>query len=288
MNAKHFIEALLLKCVFSAFRTMSLDLASFTGGTIARSIGPFLSAHQTAKKNLRLAYPKLSRDEEFKLLSAMWDNLGRTAAELAHLPGGLFSRVEMSGLEHIPKDGKPALFFSAHLANWELNAPMAFRHGVNLAVIYRHANNPYVDEMIRSLRSSQCNDQFAKGPKGGAGLMRALRAKQSIAMLIDQKMNDGIALPFFGHNAMTATAIAELALRFDLPIIPAHVVRTKGAHFKGIVSAPLNFEKTGDKEKDVRTIMLAINRMVEGWIREHPEQWFWVHKRWPKEAWGLR
>jgi len=287
MNIKHFTEALLLKWVFSAFRTMPLDLASFTGGMIARAIGPFLSAHQTAKKNLKLAYPNLTRDEQYTFLSAMWDNLGRTAAEMPHLPDNLFSRVEMSGLEHIPKDGKPVLFFSAHLANWELNAPMAFRHGVNLAVIYRHANNPYVDEMIRSLRASQCNDQFAKGPKGGAGLMRALRAKQSIAMLIDQKMNDGIALPFFGHNAMTATAIAELSLRFNLPIIPAHVVRTKGAHFKGYVSPPLAYEKTGDKEKDVRTIMLAINRIIEGWIREHPEQWFWVHKRWPKEAWGI-
>ncbi|MDX2113964.1 MAG: lauroyl acyltransferase [Alphaproteobacteria bacterium] len=288
MSAKHFFEALLLKTVFSGFRGMSLDMASFTGGTLARAIGPFLPAHQTAKKNLKLAYPNLSRDEEYKLLSDMWDNLGRTAAELPHLPGKLFSRVDISGLEHIPKDSKPALFFSAHLGNWELNAPMAFRNGVNLAVIYRHANNPYVDEMIRSLRASQCNDQFAKGPKGGAGLMRALRAKQSIAMLIDQKMNDGIALPFFGHNAMTATAIAELALRFDLPIIPAHIVRTKGAHFKGYVSPPIAYAKTGDKDKDVRAIMLAINRMVEGWIREYPEQWFWVHKRWPKEAWGIK
>lgn len=288
MKFQHVIEALLLKWVFSAFRTMSLDMASFTGGMIARSIGPFLPAHQTAKKNLKLAYPNLTRDEEYKLLSAMWENLGRTSAELPHLPDTLYSRVEISGLEHIPRDGKPTLFFSAHLGNWELNAPMAFRNGVNLAVIYRHANNPYVDEMIRSLRASQCADQFAKGPRGGMGLMRALRAKQSIAMLIDQKMNDGIALPFFGHEAMTATAIAELALRFDLPIIPAHVVRTKGAHFKGYVDAPLVYEKTGDKEKDVRTIMLMINRILESWIRAHPEQWFWVHKRWPKEAWGIK
>jgi KDO2-lipid IV(A) lauroyltransferase len=288
MKAQHLIEALLLKWVFSAFRTMPLDVASFAGGAIARAIGPFMSAHHTAKKNLKLAYPKLTPSEHYALLSGMWDNLGRTAAELPHLPGKLFSRVEMIGHEHIPEPGKPALFFSAHLGNWELNAPMAFRHGVPLSLIYRHANNPYVDEVIRSLRASQCTDLFAKGPKGGAGLMRSLRAKQSIAMLIDQKMNDGIALPFFGHNAMTATAIAELALRFDLPIIPAHIVRTKGAHFKGYVSPPLAYEKTGDKEKDVRAIMLAINRMVEGWIREHPEQWFWVHKRWPKEAWGIK
>src|SRR5207253_2644034 len=104
---------------------------------------------------------------------------------------------------------------------------------------------------------------------------------QSLAMLIDQKMNDGIAVPFFGRDAMTAPAIAEFALRYNLELIPARVVRTKGCHFEATIFPPMAYEKTGDEEKDVLTIMTAINAILETWIREHPEQWFWVHKRWP-------
>ncbi len=122
-------------------------------------------------------------------------------------------------------------------------------------------------------------------PKGGQGAVRLLRAiknGQSLAMLVDQKMNDGIAVPFFGRDAMTAPAIAEFALRYDMPIIPVRVVRTKGCHFEATVYPPLEYEKTGDEEKDSLIIMTKINALLESWIREHPAQWFWVHKRWPK------
>jgi KDO2-lipid IV(A) lauroyltransferase len=279
---QHFLEALLLKWLFAAFRAMPVDVASWCGSVMARAIGPFFSANAVARENLKKAFPEYSATRRREIMAAMWDNLGRTAAELPHLPGSLFNRVAITGLEHLSKEGKPALFFSAHLGNWELNAPMAFQHGIPLAVIYRHANNPYVEEMVRGLRASQCSEQFAKGPRGGMGLIKALKRNMSIAMLIDQKMNDGIAVPFFGRDAMTAPAIALLALRFDLPIIPARVVRKGGAHFEGTLYPPIVYEKTGDHDKDVLAIMTAINRTLEGWIREYPEQWFWVHRRWPK------
>ena len=130
------------------------------------------------------------------------------------------------------------------------------------------------------LRASRSANLFPKGRHGAVKMARAIKNNEAIAMLIDQKMRLGIPIPFFGRTAMTGTAIAELALRYDMPIIPARCIRTRGAHFEAIVYPPLAYEKTGDEKRDIENIMIAINNTLEGWIREHPAQWFWVHKRW--------
>lgn len=279
---KHLIEAAAVDLLFTAFRMMPLDMASYIGGFMARSIGPFLKAHRIAKRNLSMIYPEMHWQKRHALLNHMWDNLGRVAAELPHLPGNeLFSRVHVNGLENIPKTGKPMLFFSGHIGNWELNYAIAHAHNIPITLVYRQANNPYVDKIICTLRASKSNGMFPKGPSGVVRMMRAIKDGQTLAMLMDQKMNDGIAVPFFGRPAMTAPTIAELALRYDMPIIPTYVIRTRGCHFEAAILPPLIFEKTGDTQKDVLTIMTQINALLESWIREHPEQWFWVHKRWP-------
>lgn len=282
----HRFHAALVRGLFAFSRALPLDVASGLGGFLGRTLGPRVasSAQRAAIANLKLIFPDMGEDERNALLSRMWDNLGRTAAELPHLPSGkLYARVKVGGAEHFPPEGKNTLFFSAHYGNWELAGPMAHNHGVPLSVIYRHANNPIVDKLIADIRGTQCVSLFPKGPRGAVKMAHALKKGISMAMLIDQKMNDGIAVPFFGYDAMTAPAIAMLALRYDLPIIPARVVRTHGAHFEGTVFPPLAYEKTGDNEKDILAIMTAINKMLEDWIRQHPEQWFWVHRRWPKE-----
>jgi len=279
---KHRIEAIAVDLLFTAFRALPLDTASFVGGFMARSIGPFLRAHRIAKNNLSMVYPDMGWKEKRILLNAIWDNLGRVAAELPHLPDKeLFSRVHINGVENIPAAGKPMLFFSGHIGNWELNYPIAHAHHIPVTLIYRQANNPYVDKIVCDLRASKSNGMFPKGPSGVVKMLRAIKDGQTLAMLIDQKMNDGIAVPFFGRPAMTAPAIAELALRYDMPIIPTRVIRTKGCHFEATVFPALQYEKSGDTEKDVLTIMTQINALVESWVRENPEQWFWVHKRWP-------
>ncbi len=282
-KAKHFIEKIVLYLLFTAFRQFSLDSASTIGGLMAQSIGPYLSAHKTARENLKNVFPKLSRTERNKLLDKMWNNLGRVAAELAHLPNDyIIKRIKITGAENLPAQGKPAFLFSGHIGNWELLAPVAGLHNRPITAVYREANNPLVDDMIAKIRATRCFNMIPKGRQGAVKIARAIKNNEAIAMLIDQKMNDGISVPFFGKPAMTAPAIAELALRYDAPIIPARVIRTKGANFESIIYPPLVYTKTGDKDKDVQNIMIAINQIIEGWIREHPEQWFWVHKRWPK------
>lgn len=281
----YYLQAKLLAFLFLGFRLLPLDFASFLGGLIARAVGPMLPAHGVAKENIRHAFPEKTPVEQTKIIQNMWDNLGRNAAETSSLAGTrLTSRTIVSGTEYFPTREKPALFFSGHLGNWDLLYPAAFVSGVPISIVYRHINNPYVDEMIANLRQPHCTSMFAKGPKAGPKMLRALKNGESIAMLVDQKMNSGIAISFFGRDAMTATAIAELSLRFDLPIIPTRVVRKGGAHFETMIYPPMEFAKTGDKEADIRMIMTKINAILEGWIRENPEQWFWVHRRWPNKT----
>jgi Kdo2-lipid IVA lauroyltransferase/acyltransferase len=279
---QHLVEALLLKALFLAFRALPLDMASSIGGLMARRLGPFLSVQKTARRNLSRAIPELTRPQQDQILAGMWDNLGRVAAELPHLPGKtLHERITMRGNEHLPAPGTAALYFSGHCGNWELLPSIPYRSGRHITLVYRHANNPYVERIIAAIRTTQASDMIAKGPRGAFKLARALKKEESICMLVDQKMNDGMPVPFFGRDAMTAPAIAELALRYDLPIVPARVIRQRGAHFEIVVYPPLEYVKSGDAEKDTLAIMTAINKMLEEWIRAHPDQWFWVHNRWP-------
>lgn len=280
---KHLLEIIGLNILFTGLRHMPLDLASFTGGFIARAVGPFLSAHKTARKNIAMVFPDMNARDRRDLLLSMWDNLGRVAGELPHLPGKkLYNRMTIEGLENLPADKKPIIFFSGHLGNWELTYPIAYQRGVPITLVFRQANNAYVDKMISEIRATQSLDMLPKGPKGALRLVRSIKNGNSLAMLIDQKMNEGIAVPFFGRPAMTAPAIAEFALRYNMPILPARVVRTKGCHFKATIYPPLVFEKTGDNAADILTIMTKINQTLESWIRQYPAQWFWVHKRWPQ------
>lgn len=288
-KTKHYIEAGVVYLLFTAFRQFSLDTASFIGSFIARAIGPSLPAHKTASANISQIFPNLSQSKKNELLNKMWDNLGRVAAETSHLPyNSIVKRIKITGAENLPAHGKPAFLFSGHVGNWELLACVSQLHNRPITAVYREANNPLVDGMIAKIRATRCFNMIPKGRQGAVKIVRAIKNNEAIAMLVDQKMNDGISLPFFGRPAMTAPAIAELALRYNAPIIPARIVRTTGkkgwgADFEAIIYPPLQYKKTDNREKDVQNIMIEINRMLEGWIREYPEQWFWVHKRWPKD-----
>lgn len=282
---RHMLEAAGIWLLLALFRALPLDAASNLGSRIGRLVGPLLPAHRVAQANLRMAMPELTDDQRQRVLERMWDNLGRVAAEFPHLPGEtLAQRIRAAGLEHTPPDGQAALFISGHLGNWELLPALAHGRGVPLTLVYRAANNPYVDRMIARIRATRCADMFPKGHRGAAKMARAIKRNASIAMLIDQKMNDGIPVPFFGRDAMTAPAVAQLALRYGMPIVPVRVMRAGGAHFSVTVFPPLQYPVTGDGAKDEYEIMRRINALLEEWIRETPEQWLWVHRRWPRHC----
>jgi KDO2-lipid IV(A) lauroyltransferase len=273
---------------YGFFRLLPLDWASAFGGWLACSIGPHTGASKRARINLRRAMPELSQSEIERILRGMWDNLGRVAAEFPHLgafkiyePGG---RVSVEGAREIVDQRGPKtrfIFFSAHFGNWEIAPLAATQAGLAVLGIYRAANNPFIDEILAHARSTAGGELAPKGSAAARRAVASLAEGKHICMLVDQKMNDGIAVPFFGRDAMTAPALARLALHYDCVVVPCRVERVKGATFHLVAEKPIPLPRSGDLQADIKTLMTEVNATVERWVRQHPEQWFWVHKRWP-------
>ena len=281
-------EAIGAALFFTAMRALPIDAASAVGGALARLIGPRLGVSQRARRNLAAALPALSVAGREAVLRGMWDNLGRVAAEYPHLrqirvfePGG---RVDTVGTEHLDaavRAGRPTIMFGGHLGNWEIAALAAGQYGLDVAQIYRAANNPLVDRMVARFRGED-SEFIPKGAVASRRALAALRRGAHLTLLIDQKLNDGIPIPFFGRPAMTAPGLALLALHFDCTVLPARVERLQGAHFRLTIYPPLRLRRTGSRGAEIGALLTEVNRTLEGWIRERPEQWFWVHSRWPE------
>ncbi len=283
----HPLEAAVASVAYGVFAALPIDAASALGGWLTRTFGPRLAISKRAVANLGRAYPEKDAGEIAKIVRGMWDNLGRTAAEYPHLGEidiyGNDGRVEVVGAENVDllrDDGRPGIFFSAHLGNWEILSLGATQRGLPLDRVYRAANNRLVEWLYRRGRAAVEGALIPKGAAGARQLIDSIKRGRHLAMLVDQKMNDGIAVPFFGQAAMTAPALAEFALRYDFPVAPARIFRLSGAHFRLVISPPLAFEKTGARQADVARAMARVNAVIEGWVRETPEQWLWLHNRW--------
>ncbi len=281
------LEAAALWLGYGLFAGLPLDAASNLGGWIARAIGPRLKVSNVAIHNLGRVFPEKTDAEITAIVRGVWDNLGRVVAELPHIARmGIFDddRFTVSGLEHIEHlrdDGAPGLVFTAHFGNWELPALAARQRGLDLSFVYRAANRPTAERLIRLSRRWIADNLIAKGGAGARQSLSVLMAGGHLGILPDQKMNDGIAVPFFGRDAMTAPALARLAHRFDCPVVPLRAERTGGARFHIRFYPPLEIPHSGDRQADVLALMTEVNRIIEGWIRERPEQWLWLHRRWP-------
>jgi KDO2-lipid IV(A) lauroyltransferase len=273
--------------LFGVFKLLPLDWASALGGVLARCIGPFLGVSRHARRNMSCAFPELSETEIAALIGSMWSNLGRVAAEYPHLreirvfePDG---RVETHGFEHVDRSveaGRQMIFFSGHIANWEIARLAGAQHGISVAQIYRVLNNPLMDRIIARFRGD-AGELIPKGAIAARRAIAALRRGAHLSLLADQKMNDGIPVPFFGRPAMTAPALAVLALRFDCDVLPLRVERLYGARFRVTVFPPLSVPRHGEPHADVAAVMARVNEILEAWIRDRPEQWLWLHQRWP-------
>ncbi|MBL8704732.1 MAG: lauroyl acyltransferase [Rhodospirillales bacterium] len=276
--------------LMETMRAFPLRAATDGVAAVARRLGPHFGVSNVARRNLDRAFPDLAKDRREAILVAMWDNLSRTVCEYAHLKtivDDAGSRVEIVGGEHLDAlaaDGKPGIVFSAHLASWEMVTLAARLRGVpDLHVVYRNANNLILDEYIRKLQSVSGVTLIRKGIRGARKLLQVMQGGGHVIMLVDQKMNEGIAVPFFGRPAMTAPALAQLALRFQCPVVPAHVERLGDTRFRVVIEPPLPLPDSGNREADVLALMTEVNLKMEGWIRARPEQWLWLHRRWPKE-----
>lgn len=270
--------------MLALFRALPVDAASGLGGFIARTIGPWVKVSNVARRNLAHAFPDKSAAEIETIVREVWDNLGRVVGEFPHIRTLIDKRVEVVGIENVHAlrdDGKGGLFIGAHFGNWEVATALAQREGFDLTLVYRAANNPWVEDLYRRNRAATGAGQIQKGSEGAKEIMAVLKAGGHIAMLVDQKMNDGIPVPFFGRDAMTATAVARFAQKFRCPVAMLKVERTGGAHFRLTICPPLDVASTGDTRADTLATMTTINKTIETWVRERPGQWLWLHKRWP-------
>lgn len=261
-------------------------LASDMGGFIFRHLGPRLGASKRARLNLAAALPGLDETARAAILLEMWDNLGRVAAEYPHLRS-IWKRgwVEIEGEHHVralQAAGQGAILWSAHLANWEIFGVAANDWGIPLNLVYRAPNNPHVARLLARLRAIPEAQLIPKGGKGGLEILRKLKAGGYIGMLMDQKLNDGMAIPFFGRDAMTAPAIVQLSARLGVPAMGVRIERLGRAPRFRITCAPPAVLDTGDdREAGTKDRLTEINATIESWVRAAPGQWLWLHRRWP-------
>lgn len=281
---RYALEAALVYVLYAFFWILPMDAASALGGAICRCIGPYMPSSAVARRNLAAAFPDKSAAELEEIVAGVWNNLGRVLAEYAHLPR-IWERVEVIGGEYLVAaqgSGRPSMFFGAHLANWEVGTISSKKIGLEMHPIYRRPNNPWVDGILHYARGAGSLGQIAKGASGAREMLSVLRNNGSLAILMDQKLNEGMAIPFFGRDAMTATALASFALKFKCPVHPVRIERTGGCRFRMTVYPALDIPDSGDREKDTRKILTEVSKCLEEWIRERPEQWLWIHQRWPK------
>ncbi|MBL4905829.1 MAG: lysophospholipid acyltransferase family protein [Sneathiella sp.] len=287
IRLKYKIEWLAVRFAFWFFRILGRKNASAFGKWLAQKIGPLLSAQKTASQNISLALPDIGEQERRQVLRKMWGNLGRNIGELPHTGQLDFDSpdIELVGADNLQSyisSGKSAFFLTAHYGPWELVISALSKYcKMPVSVIYRAANNPLVDEFFQAQRYSKDVHFIPKGKKGARGILKALKNKEAVALLNDQKQNTGIPIPFFGREAMTAPSIAELACKLNLPIYPVKAERLENGKMRVTVSEPIFGPSTGDRNKDVVQLLTTINEIYEDWIRERPDHWFWVHNRWP-------
>lgn len=277
------LQAALIYALFYFFKALPLDTASALGARLGSLIGPLIGANGKIRRNIALALPELDSEQQNSLIAAMWQNLGRIAGEYAHLDKFDDSRVEIIGGEHletVKAAHQPAMFIAAHLANWEIVPVVAAKRGLEASLIYRHANNPYVDQLLRRAREPMGKRLARKGVQGARSVHGALRTGQIVGMLVDQKYTRGRSIPFFGRPALTAPAFAELALQYQAPILMIHTERLNGAHFRITVHPPLSIPQGLSHQDTVDAILTHVNAEMERWIRMNPSQWLWLHRRW--------
>ncbi|MFC0284365.1 lipid A biosynthesis lauroyl acyltransferase [Camelimonas abortus] len=282
----------LVRAVFGFLRLLGPDRASALGGAVARTVGPLLGVHKVAMRNLRETFPDRPEAELKAIARKAWENLGRTAAEYPHLaeifdynydnpdPHG---RIQVRGIEHfiaLRDDGKPAILFSAHCANWELPAICAARYGLDLTAVFRAPNDPAVARAVQEIRSQTMGGLEAARPGAAFAMMEALERGGHLGMLIDQHFTRGVVTQFLGRPALTNPVMGKFARRFDCPVHGARVIRLNGARFLIELTPPVEMPRDENGEIDVAGAMQAMTDVVAGWVLEHPEQWLWMHRRW--------
>ena len=281
----------LVKYQLRLLRRTDPDRTSDVCGAFLRRIGPFLPAHRIGRANLRAAFPDNDATWIEATLADAWENLGRVAGEYVHLDRlwdydqqhpntGRIVTDDVPLFVQLLEDDQPALCFAAHLANWELPAIAAHAHGMASAVVYRMPNNKAVAKEIARIREPLMGRLIRSRAQAPLEMAAALQRGEHLGMLVDQHFSRGVDVTFFGRRCKANPTIARLARQFDCPVVGMRVIRLPDRHFRIAGEGPFTLPRDADGRIDVQSATQMITDVVERWIREHPGQWLWFHRRW--------
>jgi KDO2-lipid IV(A) lauroyltransferase len=272
--------------------TSRKGMADFAGA-LMRRVGPWRHEHRIGRENLAAAFPEKSPQEIEGILAGVWDNLGRVAAEFSHLdririydpaiPGAAdieYDEASLRRFHALRLDGKPALIFTAHLANWELPAMVAAAYQLDAIVVYRTPNIRGVADAVLKIRGNSMGELMRTGLDTPLRLGEALAQGRHVAMLVDQYAVRGVEVNFFGHPTRANPLLARLARQVECPIHGTRVIRLPDHKFRAELTEAIEPPRDVDGRIDVQGTMQVITDVVESWVREYPEQWLWVHRRW--------
>lgn len=274
-------------------RHFDADRLSNFAGWLLRTIGPLFKENRIGRDNLRAAFPDKSSREIERILSGVWDNLGRVGVEFAHIdhiwdfdseraaPGRIeFSPETKARFDRLRDDGRPALIFAAHTGNWELPALAGPAHGLPSAVLYRRPNIAAVNEAVEKLRAVNMGQMIPTTMDAPRRLAEALERGLHVGMLVDQHFSRGVDVTFFGRTVKANPLLARLARQIECPIHGTRIVRLPGHRFRAELTEEIPPVRDSDGAIDIQATTQAITSVIEGWIREYPEQWLWLHRRW--------
>ncbi len=289
--------------LIKGLRRVPPDALADLAGWVTRTIGPLLPEQKLGRAQLTAAFPEKSPAEIETILRGVWDNLGRMGAEFAHLDrlwdydpaqpdrrGRIeFDKVNIGRFVELLNDGKPALIFAAHLANWELPAICAATYKLDSAVLYRRPNIAAIDRWLRETRTASMGELIATGLEAPVKIADALKRGAHVGMLVDQYYVRGVEVTFFGRRTRANPLLARLAQHFDCPIHGTRIIRLPGHRFRAELTDEIAPARDAEGKIDIAGTMQIITNVVEGWIREYPEQWLWLHRRWrPQDGKGDR
>ena len=281
---KYFLQFILIIFSFLIFKILGPKISSYISGKIFEIIGPYFRSEKIIHSNIKKAFPEISLKDLNKLTNSMWNNYGRVFAEYVFIKdfrnGKLSSKIRIDGEEiinEIKKSNQQVIFISGHLSNFELMAMYLDKSGISLSAIYRPLNNIFLNRIMESIRKKYiCKNQVKKGIGGLKELINLKKKNFSTALMIDQRVSEGIFSNLFNQKALTTTIPAQLVKKFNIPVIPIYIERIKDLEFKIIVHDPIQFSK----DISTQSITDKLNLILQKMILKKPDQWIWSHNRW--------
>ena len=283
---KYFFQALIIYLFFIFIKVIGLKLSRKFFSYLFNKIGPLIKSNHIINENLNKFIGPYNEDKKISIKQQMWSNYGKTFVEYLFLKKFRKTNIHITIdrediLQKIAKNNKPVIFVSAHLANFELMSMELTKRNIKLATIYRPLNNFFLNPFMEHVRRTYvCRNQIKKGIAGVKDSINYIKSNFSVALMVDQRVSEGKRLPFFEHSALTTTLPAQLAIKYELDIVPIYISRNEKDDFEMKIYEPIVVSKKNNLEMNRLELTIKVNKIIEQMISKDPGQWIWTHNRW--------